>query len=299
MFIARFAIIPTRHAYLSSFLHAMNADDTSELDSTYTPEGAPTPSGASALQPLTYQEVRVLGCLVEKEMTTPEYYPLTLNALVAACNQTTNREPVLRLDEDTVREALEGLKSRGYALQVTLAGARVQKYKHNLSHKLPRLEKPTLALLCVLLLRGPQTAGELRMRAERMHAFADIPAAESAIRELMTYPETPLVESIPAGGGRKTITYVHLLGGPVETSGVATSSAGEAAVQANTDVAWRERLESEIATLRDEVADLKRRLGSLELREAGGSFSDIGGSGSTPRSATLGGEEVTGGGFIP
>ncbi|QIF00189.1 DUF480 domain-containing protein [Roseimicrobium sp. ORNL1] len=278
----------------------MNADDTPELDSIDEPaEGATTPSASSTLQPLTYQEVRVLGCLVEKEMTTPEYYPLTLNALVAACNQTTNREPVLKLDEDTVREALEGLKSRGYALQVTLAGARVQKYKHNLGHKLPRLEKPTLALLCVLLLRGPQTAGELRQRAERMHAFADIPATESAIRELMTYPETPLVESIPAGGGRKTITYVHLLGGPVETSGVATSSAGEAAVQANTDIAWRERLENEIANLRDEVAELKRRLGSLELREAGGSFSDIGGSGSTPRSATLGGEEVTGGGFIP
>jgi uncharacterized protein YceH (UPF0502 family) len=275
----------------------MNSDTENEFSPASGADADVSP--APTLQPLTYQEVRVLGCLVEKEMTTPEYYPLTLNALIAACNQTTNREPVLKLDEDTVREALEGLKTRGYALQVTLAGARVQKYKHNLDHKLPRLEKPTLALLCVLLLRGPQTAGELRQRTDRMYSFPDIPAAESAIRELMTYPETPLVESIPAGGGRKTITYVHLLGGPVETSGVASSSAGEAEVQANTDIAWRERLESEIAMLRDEVADLKRRLGSLELREAGGSFSDIGGGSSTPRSASIGGEEVTGGGFIP
>jgi uncharacterized protein YceH (UPF0502 family) len=282
----------------------MNADSENDFAPTFdatddSAAAAASPSSAPTLQPLTYQEVRVLGCLVEKEMTTPEYYPLTLNALIAACNQSTNREPVLKLDETAVREALEGLKSRGYAMQVTLAGARVQKYKHNLDHKLPRLEKPTQALLCVLLLRGPQTAGELRTRTERMHAFTDIGAAEAAIRELMTYPDTPLVESIPAGGGRKTITYVHLLGGPVVTSGVATSSAGEAEVQANTDIAWRERLETEIATLRDEVAELKRRLSSLELRESGGSFSEIGSSGSSPRSSSIGGEEVTGGGFIP
>ena len=283
----------------------MNADTEHDFGTTEDhaadASSATAPTATGTLQPLTYQEVRVLGCLVEKEMTTPEYYPLTLNALVAACNQTTNREPAMKLEESTVREALEGLKTRGYALQVTLAGARVQKYKHNLDHKLPRLEKPTQALLCVLLLRGPQTAGELRQRAERMYSFSDIPATETALRELMTYPESPLVESIPAGGGRKTITYVHLLGGPVETSGVATSSAGEAEVQAHTDIAWRERLESEIAMLRDEVAELKRRLGSLELREAGGSFSEIGGGGSSSSatSATLGGEELTGGGFIP
>ncbi len=285
----------------------MNADPENDLAPSFaskdeTAAAASSFASAPTLQPLTYQEVRVLGCLVEKEMTTPEYYPLTLNALIAACNQSTNREPVMKLDEGAVREALEGLKSRGYALQVTMAGARVQKYKHNLEHKLPRLEKPTQALLCVLLLRGPQTPGELRQRTERMYSFPDIAATESAIRELMTYPETPLVESIPAGGGRKTITYVHLLGGPVVTSGVATSSAGEAAVQANTDIAWRERLETEIATLRDEVAELKRRLSSLEFREAGGSFSEIGGGGSGSSGATsasLGGEELTGGGFIP
>ena len=288
----------------------MNADPENDLAPTFdaTDEpvavaaaSSPTSASTPTLQPLTYQEVRVLGCLVEKEMTTPEYYPLTLNALIAACNQSTNREPVMKLDEAAVREALEGLKSRGYALQVTMAGARVQKYKHNLEHKLPRLEKPTQALLCVLLLRGPQTPGELRQRTERMYSFPDIAAAESAIRELMTYPETPLVESIPAGGGRKTITYVHLLGGPVETSGVASSTAGVAEVQANTDIAWRERLETEIATLRDEVAELKRRLGSLELRESGGSFSEIGSGGSSTgvTSATIGGEELTGGGFIP
>lgn len=269
----------------------MNATDQDSVFSQPEQETAASSSPAPTLQPLTYPEVRVLGCLLEKEKTTPEYYPLTLNALVAACNQTTNREPVLTLDEATVREALMGLKSRGYALQITMAGARVQKYKHDLEHKLPRLERPTQALLCILLLRGPQTAGELRQRAERMHPFPDVPSVESSLRELMTYPDTPLVASIPAGGGRKAITYVHLLGGPVETSGVASSAAGEAAVQANTDMAWRERLEAEMNSLRDEVADLKRRLESLELREAGG------------RSASLDGEELTGGGagggFIP
>ena len=271
----------------------MNADpDTPDIN------GEGTTSGHASLQPLTFEEVRVLGCLVEKEMTTPEYYPLTLNALIAACNQTTNREPVMGLDEATVREALEVLKSRGYVLQVTLAGARVQKYKHSLLTKFPRLEKPTLALLGVLLLRGPQTAGELRQRTERMYSFGDMGSVESGLRELMAYAETPLAVSIPAGGGRKAITYVHLLGGPVESSGVATSSAGEAAVRANTEVAWRERIEGEIAALRDEVAELRRRLAAAELRESGSSGNGIGGG--SPTSASLGGEELTGGGsFIP
>ena len=126
--------------------------------------------------PITFEEARVLGCLIEKESTTPEYYPLTLNQLAAACNQSTNREPVVAFDESTVQQALEGLKARQLAFQVTIPGARVQKFKHNATGKFPRLEKPTLALLCVLLLRGQQTAGELRQRTERLFNFGDLPS---------------------------------------------------------------------------------------------------------------------------
>src|SRR5262245_25998116 len=109
-------------------------------------EAASTP----ALEPITFEQSRVLGCLIEKEMTTPENYPLSLNSLVAACNQSSNREPVVSFDETTVLDALEALKARGFAFQVTIPGARVQKFKHNLNGKFPRLEKPGLALMCVL-----------------------------------------------------------------------------------------------------------------------------------------------------
>ena len=135
-------------------------------------------SNHATLEPITFEQSRVLGCLLEKEMTTPENYPLTLNSLVSACNQSSNREPVVSFDEATVLDALEELKTRGLAFQVSIPGARVQKFKHNLNGKFPRLEKPGLALMCVMLLRGPQTAGELRQRTERMQAFPDIPSVE-------------------------------------------------------------------------------------------------------------------------
>ena len=159
----------------------------------------------------------MLGCLIEKEMTTPENYPLTLNSLVSACNQSSNRDPVVSFHETTVLEALEVLKTRGFAFQISIPGARVQKYKHNLGGKFPRLEKPGQALMCVLLLRGAQTPGELRQRTERLYAFADLPSLEAALQELISYPETPLVVRIPPGGGRKAVTYAHLLCGPVES----------------------------------------------------------------------------------
>jgi uncharacterized protein YceH (UPF0502 family) len=213
---------------------------------------------ASSFTPITFEQARVLGCLIEKEMTTPENYPLTLNSLVTACNQSSNREPVVSFDEATVLEAIEALKTRGFAFQVTIPGARVQKYKHNLNGKFPRLEKPGLALMCVLLLRGAQTAGELRARTVRMHAFEDIPSLEAALHELINYPESALAVGIPAGGGRKAVTYAHLLCGTegIHHAPVASApSDGHAA-----DAGWKSRIEQELAALRDEVADLRRLL---------------------------------------
>jgi uncharacterized protein YceH (UPF0502 family) len=216
-------------------------------------------SSPSTVEPITFEEARVLGCLLEKEMTTPENYPLSLNSLVAACNQTSNREPVVTFDEATVLAALEELKTRGLAFQVSVPGARVQKFKHNLNGKFPRLEKPGLALMCVMLLRGAQTAGELRQRTERMQAFPDIPAVESSLQELVAYPETPLVARIPAGGGRKAVTYAHLLCGPVESHQAATPSIVSTS-RTTIDTEWKGRMEQELSALRDEVAQLRRKL---------------------------------------
>ena len=219
-------------------------------------ETSPAPS---TLEPITFEQSRVLGCLIEKEMTTPENYPLTLNSLVNACNQSSNREPVVSFDEAIVLAALEELKNRGFAFQITIPGARVQKFKHNLNGKFPRLEKPGLALMCVLLLRGPQTPGELRARTVRMHAFADIPSLEAALQELIAYPESALAVRIPAGGGRKAVTYAHLLCGPVDTSRAPVLSTA-ASGHSSTDAEWKERIEQELASLREEVAQLRSQL---------------------------------------
>lgn len=217
---------------------------------------------SSVLEPLSFEQGRVLGALIEKEMTTPENYPLTLNSLVAACNQSSNRDPVVGFHETTVQEALEGLKARGFAFQVTIPGARVQKYKHNLNGKFPRLEKPGLALMCVLLLRGAQTPGELRQRTERLHAFADIPSLEAGLNELISYPETPLVVSLPAGAGRKTVTYAQLLCGPVEVgqAAVAFAASSGRGASVTVDAEWKARIEGELAALREEVAQLRQLL---------------------------------------
>lgn len=210
--------------------------------------------------PLNTIEVRIVGCLIEKELTLPEYYPLTLNALVNACNQTTNRDPVMNLGESAVSDALHGLKQRGFVFQVTMAGARVQKFKHNLQGKYPRLEKPGMALLAVLLLRGIQTLGELRQRTERMQPFPDLESVEAELQKLIDYPEGPLVACLPAGSGRRVAAYAHLLSGePVIESPpvVVVAPRTEEAI----DPAWKERMETEVAALKEEIARLKAHIG--------------------------------------
>ena len=198
-------------------------------------------------------EARVLGCLVEKEITTPEYYPLSLNALVHACNQKSNRDPLMNLEEDAVRQALRTLSEQ--ALTRSASGdSRVAKYEHRLADTF-NFTRPETAILCELLLRGPQTPGELRSRAERMHPFEDLSVVQSTLKHLMER-NPPLVKLLPRQPGNKEARYAHLLSGdvevreapPVKTVAISISSAE------NTRMT---ELETEIASLRKEITDLK------------------------------------------
>lgn len=197
-------------------------------------------------------EARVLGCLIEKEMTTPEYYPLSLNALTNACNQKSNREPVMGLDEASVTKALDGLRFKQLAV-VSADGGRVPKYRHLLAEKM-RLLLPELALVCELLLRGPQTLGELRTRSERMHPFSDLSAVEETLVELMEREE-PLVTRLARQAGRKEARYAQLFTGAPEE----LSPPGGVAVVRQTEENDRiVHLEEQVASLGEEVAVLRR-----------------------------------------
>jgi uncharacterized protein YceH (UPF0502 family) len=189
----------------------------------------------------------VLGSLIEKDMTTPEYYPLTLNALVNACNQKSSREPVVNYNEDTVLRALESLKHQGMAVRISGAGHRVEKYAHSLGEKL-NLGRREMALLSVLMLRGAQTVGELRGRTERMHDFADMEEVERCLNSLASRDAFALVAPQPRG------RWAQLLGGNPES--VAEPLAAPSSVPA----AGSSRLEQRVETLEAEVAELKRQL---------------------------------------
>jgi uncharacterized protein YceH (UPF0502 family) len=197
----------------------------------------------------------VLGCLVEKEITTPEYYPLSLNALVHACNQKSNRDPLMNLGEDAVRQALRALGEETLARSAS-GDSRVAKYEHRLADTF-NFTRPETAVLCELLLRGPQTPGELRSRAERMHPFEDLSVVHSTLKHLMER-EPPLVKVLPRQPGNKEARYVHLLSGDVDVPETApvketTMSSGTA------ENARTAALESEVAGLQKEVTDLKKQ----------------------------------------
>jgi uncharacterized protein YceH (UPF0502 family) len=198
-------------------------------------------------------EVRVLGTLVEKEITTPEYYPLSLNALVNACNQKSNREPVMNLDEDAVRSAIRSLNDQGLT-RFASTDSRVGKYEHRLNETF-NFHRHEIALLCVLLLRGPQTAGELRTRAERMYAFEDLESVHNALN-LLAKREPPLVKVLPRQPGTKESRYVHLLS-PVDETEVPARADGEHTVPAPAKDDRMAALEAEIGQLRTDVAALK------------------------------------------
>jgi len=206
---------------------------------------------------LTETEVRVLGALIEKDITTPEYYPLSLNALVNACSQKSNRDPVMQLDEDAVRDALDGLQEQRMAGPARGADSRVTKYEQRLQEVF-NFTRSEIAVLCVLLLRGPQTPGELRGRAERMHRFEALEDVQAALQKLMQR-EPPLAKVLPRQPGTKEARYAHLLAGDVVE--VETPVQVGAAVGRNSADAERiTRLEEEVADLRREVAEVKDQL---------------------------------------
>ncbi len=164
---------------------------------------------AESMELLDGVEVRVLGALIEKEATTPEYYPLSLNALVNACNQKSNREPVVSYDEDTVSDALLSLREKKFSVTIT-GGSRVNKYAQRISETL-NLGRRELAILCTLLLRGPQTLGEVKDRSDRMYHFSDLEEAERVLEKLAEWPDAPLALRLPRQPGHKESRYAHLL----------------------------------------------------------------------------------------
>jgi len=205
---------------------------------------------------LNAAEARVLGALIEKDITTPDYYPLSLNALVNACNQKNNREPVTNFDEETVRLALRNLSEKRLAGPASGADSRVTKYEHRLQEAY-NFTRPETAILCVLLLRGPQTPGELRGRTERMHRFEDLDEVLSGLQQLMRR-EPPLAKALGRRPGTKEIRYAHLLSGDVEAwePPAEMASAGSGSADAERII----QLEEQVATLRGEVAELKQQI---------------------------------------
>jgi uncharacterized protein YceH (UPF0502 family) len=203
---------------------------------------------------LTPEQVRVLGCLMEKEMATPEYYPLTLNALVNACNQKSNRNPVVSFDEDTVLNALDGLKEYQLAWQSNTA--RVPKYEQHFG-KNQHLVQRELSIICLLLLRGPQTVGELRGRSERMYSFASLEEVNDTLQELQ---ERELITQIARRPGQKEARFIHLLSGEQEemTESSGYEPAGTTSRQGSAIDERITALEEETSILREELAELKQ-----------------------------------------
>jgi uncharacterized protein YceH (UPF0502 family) len=205
-------------------------------------------------------EARVLGSLIEKELTTPDYYPLSLNALVNACNQKSNRDPFMNLDEDAVREALRGLNQKELAGPADDMVGRVKKYEHRLQEAY-NFTRHEIAILCELLLRGPQTPGELRSRADRMHRFDDLGIVQSTLQRLMKR-EPPLVKLLPRQPGTKEARYAHLLSGDV-ASWESEPEPGPIVISGSSMGEKIARLEGEVAVLQKEVADLKQQLAAF------------------------------------
>lgn len=213
------------------------------------------------MEPLTLAEARVLGTLMEKARTVPDSYPMSLNAIVVGCNQKNSREPITNLTESEVQEALDGLKRRSLAF--TMRGSRVDRWEHNFQRALVVPEQSAV-LLGLLMLRGPQTAGELRIHSERWYRFADISSVEAFLDEMRNRSEDkggPLVVQLPRAAGAREARWAHLLCGPVD---VAALSPDPAAAPASSDAGLAGRvaaLEAEVATLRTQLARIAAELG--------------------------------------
>lgn len=206
---------------------------------------------------LTATEARVIGCLLEKQVTTPEQYPLSVNAVTLACNQKTNREPVMNLAEHEVQEHLDALAKRHYLRTVSGFGNRVTKYEQrfcNSEFGALKLNPAEVALIATLLLRGAQTPGELRTRAARMHEFADMQEVEQALEGLATREDGPFVLRLAREPGKRESRYMHLFSGEVDTADAAPEAAAPVA---------DETLLARVEALENEVEELKQRLDSL------------------------------------
>jgi uncharacterized protein YceH (UPF0502 family) len=218
------------------------------METTEHPEPAPAP------EVLTSEEIRILGCLVEKSYTTPEYYPLTVNALVNACNQKSSRDPVVAYDAERVREVLDDLRDKHLAVLVREVGARTMKFKHSFRREFEFSDKE-MALLCVLMLRGAQTVGELRSRTERIATFESLADVEETLRELSSGYPRPFVKALPRG------RFMHLLAGDVEPPEPETPVRAPRA--APVDPSRLDALEEEVKALQTEVAELRAQLATF------------------------------------
>lgn len=210
---------------------------------------------------LTPNEARVIGCLLEKEITTPEQYPLSLNALTNACNQKSNREPVLDLDETTVQQTLDQLIRKYLVSEESGYGSRVAKYRHrfcNTEYGKLKFSPQELGIVCELLLRGPQTPGELRSRASRLCALKDVAEVETALDALARRADGPFVVRLPREAGKRESRYAHLFGGEVQGD-----TEQEDASHAGPEPSRLAQLEARVAELEAELAELKTRLDAL------------------------------------
>ena len=204
-------------------------------------------------QTLTEAEVRVLGSLIEKEITTPDYYPLSLNALMAACNQSSNRNPVVHYDEETVAQAADLLREKKLVHLIARGESRVNKYRHVL-YEAMNMGRPDIAAMCILMLRGPQTIGEIRTRSNRLYDFTSIEQVETTLNGLMA-AVPPLVVRLPRQMGQKEVRYAHLLSGEVEMSALEA----EPEVRPEIDPDRIGRLEKEVADLRREFEEFRKK----------------------------------------
>ena len=221
---------------------------------------------------LTLYEARVIGCLIEKEITTPDQYPLSLNALVNACNQKSNREPVLALDESTVQQTVDELIKKRLVLDKSGFGSRVVKYQHRFCNsefgKL-KLSPQELGVICVLLLRGPQTPGELRSRTNRLCRFSDVHEVESTLVQLMERDDGPFVVRLPQEAGRRESRYAQLFCGEVTIA--ESAQLGDASQPSSAaDNERFDQLERLVSELRQQLQRLEARVGRLESAETSG-----------------------------
>ncbi|HLJ39192.1 MAG TPA: DUF480 domain-containing protein [Steroidobacteraceae bacterium] len=210
-------------------------------------------------------EVRVIGCLIEKQITTPDQYPLSLNALVNACNQKSNRDPVMSTDEATIQTTLDQLIRKHFVVEKSGFGSRVPKYQHrfcNTEFGPLKFTPQELAIVCELLVRGPQTPGELRTRAARMALFPEVGAVETALESLSSRADGPFVVRLPREPGRRDSRYAHLFGGAVNIPALEEESVTGPSMASAPAPSRLERLEEEVRQLKEELKEIKARLPS-------------------------------------